>query len=127
MAAGVGPECESGFRRPDRRDRLRQIKAGTVLGYGFEVYGARLVDSKPPNLQKRIRLYFDGKLILDGPATPIETDGQTDLERVKVAGAISLGREMQPGDYILQVIVTDPLAKARQRQATQFVQFEVVG
>jgi hypothetical protein len=33
---------------------------------------------------------------------------------------------MQPGDHILQVIVTDPLAKKNRQITTQFVQFEVV-
>jgi hypothetical protein len=33
---------------------------------------------------------------------------------------------MTPGDYILQVIVTDNLAKEKQKIASQFVQFEVV-
>jgi hypothetical protein len=32
---------------------------------------------------------------------------------------------MQPGDYILQTIVTDKLAKAKQSIATQFIQFEL--
>ena len=33
---------------------------------------------------------------------------------------------MQPGEYILQVVVTDNLAKERRKIATQLVQFEVV-
>ena len=41
-------------------------------------------------------------------------------------GALVIGGKMLPGDYILQVIVTDSLAKAKQQIATQFVQFEIV-
>ena len=52
--------------------------------------------------------------------------GQTDMEHLKTAGAIAIGDKMPPGDYILQVIVTDPLAKVKQQIATQVVQFEVV-
>jgi hypothetical protein len=33
---------------------------------------------------------------------------------------------MSPGDYILQVIVTDPLAKEKYRTATQWIDFEIV-
>ena len=40
--------------------------------------------------------------------------------------AIAFGKKMLPGDYILQVIVTDPLAKEKKQIATQFVQFEIV-
>jgi hypothetical protein len=105
---------------------LRQIKPGTVLSYGFEVYGAKSSDSKPPNLQKRVRVFFDGKLIMDGTPSPIEIAGQKDLQRIKVAGAVGLGAQLVPGDYILQVIVTDAQAKTRDQVATQFVQFEVI-
>ena len=51
--------------------------------------------------------------------------GQTDLERIKTVGALSLGGEMETGDYILQIVITDGLAKEKQKIATQFVQFEL--
>jgi hypothetical protein len=105
---------------------LRQVKAGTVLSYGFEVYGAKTDGSKQPNLQKRIRVFSDGKLILDGPPSPIDTGGQTDMQRIKVAGAVGLGKQMLPGDNILHIIVTDMSAKSKNQIATQFVEFEVV-
>ena len=120
------PDAKAAWVNPITYTALRHIKAGTVLGYGFEVYGAKSDGSKRPNLQKRLRIFYDGKLILDGPPAPIETDGQTDPQRIKVAGAVSLGREMRPGDYILQVIVTDLAAKKKDQAAMQFVQFEVV-
>jgi hypothetical protein len=34
---------------------------------------------------------------------------------------------MTPGDYVLQIIITDELAGKKPVVATQFVQFEVVG
>ena len=49
------------------------------------------------------------------------------MQRLKATGAVSIGSQMLPGDYILQIVVTDPLAKKNQRVATQFVQFEIVG
>ena len=48
------------------------------------------------------------------------------MQHLKSVGAIAIGHKLLPGDYILQVVVTDDLAKAKQRIATQFVQFEVV-
>jgi hypothetical protein len=33
---------------------------------------------------------------------------------------------MEAGDHILQIIVTDNQAKARQNIATQYIQFEVI-
>jgi hypothetical protein len=104
---------------------LRKFKRGTVLRYGYEIYNAKLDAARKPSLTTQIRIFRDGKLVLDGKKNPLELFGQTDLERIKGVGALSLGAEMPPGDYILQITITDELAKEKQRQATQFVQFEL--
>ncbi|MEP6787814.1 MAG: hypothetical protein ABJB40_05240, partial [Acidobacteriota bacterium] len=105
---------------------LRRIKMGSVLRYGFEIYNAKLNASKEPGLVTKVRVFRDGKLILDGQQSPIDMREQTDVTHLKAGGAIALGEKMTPGDYILQVVATDPLAKAKQQIATQFVQFEIV-
>lgn len=105
---------------------LRKFKRGTVLRYGFEVYNAKLDAAKKPNLNVQIRLFRDGKMIFEGKQTALELLGQKDLERIKTVGALSLGTTMQAGDYILQIVVTDNLAKEKNKIAAQFVQFEVV-
>jgi VWFA-related protein len=105
---------------------LRRVKLGSILRYGFEVYNAKLGSDRKPSLQSRIRVFLDGKLILDGKPVPVDLRGQTDLRTVIVSGALSLGDKMAPGDYILQVIVTDGLAKKGRQIAAQHVQFEVV-
>ena len=63
--------------------------------------------------------------LLEGKTAPIDLSGQPDLQRVKSIGAITLGSEMTAGEYILQIIITDNLAKEKRRLATQFVQFEI--
>ena len=104
---------------------LRKFRRGTVLRYGFEVYNARLNQTRKPNLSVQARLFRDGKVIFEGKQTPLELLGQTDMERIKYAGAMSLGREMQTGDYILQIVTIDNLAKEKNKIATQFVEFEI--
>jgi hypothetical protein len=64
--------------------------------------------------------------LLDGKPLQIDPAGQNDTTHLGWSGAISLGKGMAAGDYILQIIVTDNLAKEKQKIATQFVQFEVV-
>jgi VWFA-related protein len=58
---------------------LRRIKAGTVLRYGYEIYNAKLDTTKRPALEARIRVFRDGKVILDGKQSPIVLLGQTDM------------------------------------------------
>ena len=104
---------------------LRVYKRGTILRYGYEIYNAKSNAAKA-DLTAQIRVFRDGKLLLDGKQTPLSTDGQTDLERIKAAGAINLGDQMEPGDYVLQIIINDNAAKEKRKTATQFVQFEIV-
>lgn len=105
---------------------LRVVKQGSVLRYGLEVYNAKLDSAKQQKLTTRIRVFRDGKIVLDGATKNFDLFGQTDMQHLKFAGAISIGKQMQPGDYILQIIVTDPLAKEKKQIATQYVEFEVV-
>ncbi len=105
---------------------LRRFKRGTILRYGSEVYNARLDAAQKPNLTVQTRMFRDGKLVFDGKQASLELLGQTDLQRIKTVGALNLGTEMLPGDYVLQTVVTDNLAKEKQKIATQFVQFEII-
>jgi hypothetical protein len=105
---------------------LRRVRVGSVLRYGYEIYNAKLNGSKQPQLQTKIRVFRDGTLVLDGKPTSFDLGGQTNLSHLRAVGAVAIGLKLVPGDYILQVIVTDQLAKGKQQIATQFVQFEVV-
>ena len=105
---------------------LRKFKRGTILRYAYEIYNPKLDAAKKPNLTIQIRIFQDGKLVLEGNKKPIEVLEQTDLERIKSIGALSLGGEMPTGDYILQIIITDNLAKQKSQTTSQFVQFELV-
>ena len=100
---------------------LRNFKRGTVLRYGFEIYNA-----KSSNLKIKTRVYHEGKLVFEGKPKPVETNGQINSKTIATGGAVSIGDEMEIGDYILQIIITDDLAKDKYDTATQFVQFEVV-
>jgi VWFA-related protein len=124
----TGAQSNKPLPKPDAMTdtSMRRFKRGTVLRYGFEVYNARLDASKKLNLTSKIRVYRDGQLLLDGKQIPIDVSGQIDMERIKSAGAINLIGTMQPGDYILQIIITDNAAKEKSKITSQFVQFEVI-
>jgi hypothetical protein len=104
---------------------LRRFKRGSILRYGFEVYNAKLDAAKKPNLTAQIRVFREGKLMLEGKQNAVEFLGQTDMQRIKSAGAINLASKMPAGDYILQIIITDNLAKEKRKISTRFVQFEI--
>jgi hypothetical protein len=41
-------------------------------------------------------------------------------------GSFALGPQFSPGEYILQIVVTDKLADPRYRTATRWMDFEVI-
>jgi hypothetical protein len=71
-----------------------------------------------------MRLFRDGEPLTVGEKRPIEV-GAGGSSVVASGGAFVLGPEMPPGDYVLQVIVTDALAGKKTAVVTQAVDFEV--
>lgn len=105
---------------------LRVFKRGTVLRYGYDIYNAKFPAGQKPLLQMQSRIFRDGKQIYESQPNPVNLNGQTNFQIVKSAGALGLGIEMKNGEYVLQIIITDALAKKKNQVATQFVQFEIV-
>jgi VWFA-related protein len=105
---------------------LRKFRQNTVLRYGFEIYNSKILNSSSkPNLQLQIRIFRDGKIVLDGKPSDIDFSNQTDLSKISSGGAIALGKTMDKGDYVLQIIVVDKNAKQNRQIATQWVSFEI--
>ena len=102
---------------------LRTFRRGTVLSYGFNIYNAKIVGSAP-NLTFQTRLFRDGKQVFETKQQPV--NGVIDSGAVTFAAALALATGMVPGDYVLQVVVTDKGDKSKRNSAMQFVQFEVI-
>jgi VWFA-related protein len=112
---------------PQAGPAVRRFRRGMILQYGYVVYNA-VADKggAQPQLQIQMRVFRDGREVFKGRVQPFDASGQADLKRITAGGALQLGTEMTPGEYILQVIVTDPLAKDKYRTATQWIDFEIV-
>jgi hypothetical protein len=104
---------------------LRRFRPGQALSYGYAVYNAKLDKATGlPRLDSQMRLFRDGEPLTVGEKRPIEV-GAAGSSVVASGGAFVLGPEMPPGDYVLQVIVTDALAGKKTAVVTQAVDFEV--
>jgi VWFA-related protein len=117
-------------KQPNQTDPMsdtsrRRFARGSILRYGYEIYNARLDAAQKPNLSAQLKVFRDGKPILEGKNVPLELADQTDRQRLKATGALSLGSEMLAGEYVLQIIITDNLTKRKRQIAAQFVQFEI--
>ncbi len=103
---------------------LRHFSRGTVLRYSYIIYNAKINKSPNADLQIQTRLIRDEKVLLEGEPKPFDANGQTDSQRLQASGALTIGKNLAPGNYILQVIVRDN--SRRGEIATQFIEFEVV-
>jgi len=106
---------------------IRRLKPGMVASYGYFIYNARIDKaSSRPQVTTQVRLFRDGKEVFTGKVIPFDSSGQTDLQRLAAGGALQLGDAMEPGEYVLQMIVTDLLADKKHRIATQWMDFQIV-
>jgi VWFA-related protein len=106
---------------------VRRLRAGMELRYDFHIYNAQLDPAtNRPRLQTQVRLFREGQLAYEGKAAPFETTQADDLKRLVAGGGIKLNRAAAPGDYTLQVVVTDLLAKENRRTTTQWIDFRIV-
>jgi VWFA-related protein len=110
----------------DASPAVRHLMRGMLLTYGFQIYNARIEKaSSRPQLITQVRLFRDGKEVFTGKEIPWESSGQIDPARLTAGGAIHLGGELTPGEYVLQVVVSDLLADRKHRIATQWMDFQI--
>ncbi|MFL6208269.1 MAG: VWA domain-containing protein [Pyrinomonadaceae bacterium] len=105
---------------------LRRLRPGMALYYNFAIYNAQANAQTHPQLQMQARLFRDGQLIYTGQPLPIDPSGQTDPQHLLAGGRMKLGARVAPGQYVLQVTVTDARARDQKHAMTaQWLDFEI--
>jgi VWFA-related protein len=123
--ASAEGEGSVGEQDPQSGPAVRKFSAGTVIDYGFEVYNAKLDKATGrPQLQTQVRLFKDNKQVYAGKVIPV-TGEAGDRKRVSAIGHLQLGTNLSPGEYTLQVVVRDLLAKEKQQLTQQWIDFEI--
>lgn len=129
-SAQVKAESASGgsFEVPDSRysTAIREFRRGTVLRYGIELVNMKIPAKQAADIRIQTRVFHDRKLVFETKETQLDPAALASTREYTHTDAIELGERLLPGDYVLQVIVTDGLLKKKKRIATQYVQFEVV-
>ena len=101
----------------------RSFRPGTRLVYGYEIMNATAGAGGHGALEGQLRLFHGGEQVLSDDATLPAAGGEG--QRVQAGGRLSLGRNMPPGEYVLQIIVTDRLGRSKFNRAVQTLDFEV--
>jgi hypothetical protein len=102
---------------------LRRFQHGASLVYGYTIYNAAL-DKKTqrPQLTTHTEIFRDSVKIYSSDRTAVTAGEQTDLKRINAGARLQLGPALTPGEYVVQIVVEDQVAK---RTAVQVTQFEV--
>jgi hypothetical protein len=72
-----------------------------------------------------MRIFRDREQIYAGELKDFDPGKQTDMKNLLSATRIRVNA-LRPGEYVLQVVVTDLLAPEKRRTATQWIDFEVI-
>jgi VWFA-related protein len=117
-------EGELGAQDPRTGPAVRRFSPGMVIDYGYEAYNVRLDRATGrPQLETQVRLFRENQQVFASQV--LHVTGQPELKRVVAMAHLKLGQNLKPGDYVLQVIVTDVADKGKQRVASQWITFEI--
>jgi hypothetical protein len=125
--ASTGVDAAGEEADPMAITSVRQFRTPSAMVYALSIYNAKIDKTTgKPNLTIQARLYRNGEVVFTGNAIPFDMRDQADPKRLGGGGAIQLGTTMGPGEYVLQLVVTDLLASEKHRVATQWMDFEIV-
>ncbi|HKG15108.1 MAG TPA: hypothetical protein VKB12_17425, partial [Pyrinomonadaceae bacterium] len=127
-AASASPDAgdEVSVSDPRGNAAVRRFRKGDQVDYFFNVYNAKPDKATGrPRLQTQMRLFREREEVYAGKAEELDPGKQTDMSSLQAATRIRLDG-LQPGEYVLQVTVTDALAPEKRRTVAQWIDFEVV-
>jgi hypothetical protein len=124
---GQGTDDSAEEGDPHSNSAVRQFRNGFALIYAFSVYNAQLDKATgKPQVKVQARIFRNGQEVFTGKEQLFDLSDQPDLKRLFGGGAVQLGNEMVPGEYVFQIVVTDLLANEKRRVVTQWTDFEIV-
>ena len=95
----------------------RRFPKGANLNFLMFIYNASA--SPAPDLEAQIRIVRNGKPVVSSPVLKVPVDAATDLARISYGANVGL-RNLTPGRYLLEVAITDKLAKTTATQQAGF-------
>jgi VWFA-related protein len=122
----AGGEGLIGTEDPAASPASRRFKTRMFLNYACVIYNAKNDKAQRTQFTSQVRLFHDGQEVFVGRPEPLDMRGQKDLTRLVVARRVYLGTILTPGDYVLHLTVTEPVASGSPRAATRYIDFKLV-
>ena len=104
---------------------VRVFHPGQQVIYAFQVMNAKTEGANEAQLTSQVRLFRDGEKFYEGKMLDLKLGQIGPVARHYTGGQLSLGSKLAPGEYVMQVLVTDKLSKDKDPVAMQAIDFEV--
>jgi VWFA-related protein len=108
-----------------RSQALRNYAIGECLDYSATIYNALYKKKQPPELTTQFILYKDGIEVLKSDSENVDLTRATDYKRIPIRNTLSLDDTLQPGDYVLQLLVEDKKAQKKHSVVSQALDFNL--
>lgn len=119
-AAGASPSGD------EAQALVGRVKRGSAFEYVFQVLNARRDPATArPRLETQVRLWRGRRAMYESARTPLPVEHGGE-DRVVASGRLTLSPQLEPGDYTLEVTVTDMLAPRASAVARQWTNLEAV-
>ena len=113
---------EEGVKSP----ALRTYASGDKLQTLALLYNADAKAIGRSEIETQTILYKDGAELQRGASTPLKVDKVENADGIPLLNRLTVGTNMPPGDYVLQLVVTDKKnGKKKEGNATQILSFTV--
>ena len=89
------------------------------LGFWIFIYNAQRDAQGAPDIAAQVQVFRDGQTIVNTPQRKLTTAGMEDLSRIPYGGDFALSG-LPAGRYILQITITDRIARTNASQRTAF-------
>jgi VWFA-related protein len=123
-----GSSAETGVKDYDSglNPAVRIFPRGGTIFFAYQIINARANTQNLPDLLIETRLFRDGKEIYDSTPVPVDaSNGHRSDGCWEVDHQLKRGPHMDPGEYVLQAVVTDRLAPTKRGSAIQSTNFEI--
>ncbi|HET6176463.1 MAG TPA: VWA domain-containing protein [Candidatus Sulfotelmatobacter sp.] len=124
-AASASGATESPAADPNGNEAVRIFKTGERVSWAFQIFNAHKGNDQQPEVTVETRLFRDGNEIGRSEPLPVRFPGNVPANRLAANGQLLLSPKFVPGDYALQVVVTDTLAKKKYSMASQWIDFGI--
>jgi hypothetical protein len=124
-ATQAANSTESVALDPKGNEAIRIFKPGEKVGWEFQIFNARKGPGEKPDVTVETRIFREGSEVARSEPVPVFFPENVPANHLAASGKMFLSSKFLPGDYALQVVVTDNLAKKKNAVAFQSIDFTV--